>query len=87
MTKRRMHLKRKSLEILHGSRTVIAQRSAERRLYLQRGVTAIEYALIASMICIVIAVSVGTVGVKVRELYDGSAERIVGAIKEALARL
>lgn len=63
------------------------RRLTGRLLFLQRGVTAIEYALIAALICIVIAVSVGTAGARVRELYDDSEARIVGAIKGALARL
>lgn len=45
------------------------------------GVTAIEYALLAALITVVIAVSVGTVGTEVARLYGDIKDKIVLATK------
>lgn len=45
------------------------------------GVTAIEYALFAALIAVVIAVSVGTVGTEVARLYNDISDKIVLASK------
>lgn len=76
-----------SLSVAQPQHQKKVRRTPHRFLSMQRGVTAIEYALIAALICIVIAVSVGTVGTTVRALYDRSEAQIVSAITEVLARL
>ena len=45
------------------------------------GVSAIEYALLASLIAVVIAVSVGTVGIEVGRMYNEIKDKVVLAIK------
>lgn len=50
----------------------------------QRGVTAIEYALIAALIAVVVLVSIGQLGLNVMSLYDTSTSKILEAIRGAL---
>lgn len=41
------------------------------------GVTSIEYALLASLIAVVIVVSVGTVGIAVARLFDDVKDKLI----------
>ena len=47
----------------------------------ESGVTSIEYALIGSLIAVVIVVSVGNVGAAVQGLYELVAEKVAEAVK------
>jgi len=46
----------------------------------EAGVTALEYALIGSLVAVAVAISVDVVGVNLSELYNMVAGRVKGAI-------
>ncbi|MCL4745308.1 MAG: Flp family type IVb pilin [Burkholderiaceae bacterium] len=50
----------------------------------QAGVTAIEYALIAALIAVVILASVSLTGTNLKALYDSSTSKILAAIRGAV---
>ena len=51
----------------------------------QQGVTAIEYALLASLIAVVIVGGGSLVGNNLRDLYDSSTSLIIAAISAVLS--